>query len=54
MHTERSYCKWIKRYIQFNKMKSRDGLNGEEGKIEQFLTYLAIDGRFRHQPRIRL
>ncbi|MBF0233665.1 MAG: phage integrase N-terminal SAM-like domain-containing protein [Desulfamplus sp.] len=23
IHTERSYCDWIKKYIQFHKMKSR-------------------------------
>ncbi|MBF0229220.1 MAG: integron integrase [Desulfamplus sp.] len=45
IHTERSYCDWIKRYIQFHKMKSRDDLHGGESKIEQFLTHLAIDGQ---------
>ncbi|MBF0377812.1 MAG: phage integrase N-terminal SAM-like domain-containing protein [Desulfamplus sp.] len=45
IHTERSYCDWIKRYIHFHKMKSQDDLNGGEAKIEQFLTYLAIDGQ---------
>lgn len=43
IHTERSYCDWIKRYIQFHKMKSREDLNGGEAKIEQFLTYLAVN-----------
>ncbi|MBF0377521.1 MAG: hypothetical protein HQK72_08545 [Desulfamplus sp.] len=42
IHTERSYCNCIKRYVLFNKMKSRDDLNGGEAKIEQFLTYLAL------------
>ncbi|MBF0203140.1 MAG: integron integrase [Desulfamplus sp.] len=45
IHTERSYCDWIKRYILFHKMKSRDDLKGGEAKIEQFLTHLAIDGQ---------
>ncbi|MBF0469241.1 MAG: integron integrase [Desulfamplus sp.] len=45
IHTERSYCDWIKRYIQFHKMKSRDELNGGEAKIEQFLTHLAVNGQ---------
>lgn len=45
IHTERSYCDWIKRYIQFHKMKSRDDLIGGEAKIEQFLTHLAVDGK---------
>ncbi len=26
IHTERSYCDWIKRFIRFHKMKSRDAL----------------------------
>ena len=44
IHTERSYCDWIKKYVQFHKMKSReDLLNGEE-KIEAFLTDLAVRG----------
>jgi site-specific recombinase XerD len=44
IHTERSYCDWIKRFIQFHKMKSRDDLKDGEFKIEQFLTHLAADG----------
>jgi integron integrase len=44
IHTERSYCDWIKRFIQFHKMKSRDDLKDGEFKIEQFLTHLAVDG----------
>lgn len=42
IHTERSYCDWIKRFIQFHWMKSRDALKGGEVKIEQFLTHLAV------------
>ena len=26
IHTERSYCGWIKRFIKFHQMKSRDDL----------------------------
>jgi hypothetical protein len=26
LHTERSYCDWIRRYVQFHGMKSRGGL----------------------------
>ncbi len=44
IHTERSYCDWIKRFIRFHKMKSRDDLKDGELKIEQFLTHLAVDG----------
>jgi len=42
--TERSYCEWIKRYTKYHKMKSRDELSDGEKKIEQFLTYLAVEG----------
>ena len=42
IHTERSYCDWIKRFIRFHKMKSRDDLKEGEIKIEQFLTHLAV------------
>jgi integron integrase len=44
IHTERSYCEWIKRYTKYHKMQSRDDFSGGEKKIEQFLTYLAIEG----------
>lgn len=43
IHTERSYCDWIRRYVLFHKMTSRDDLAGGEKKIEQFLTHLAIE-----------
>jgi integron integrase len=42
IHTERSYCDWIKRYISFHKMKSRADLKEGELKIEQFLTHIAV------------
>ncbi len=44
IHTERSYCDWVKRYILFHKMKSRDDLSGGEKKVEAFLTDLAVNG----------
>lgn len=43
IHTERSYCDWIKKYVLYHKMTSRQDLNGGERKIEQFLTYLAVE-----------
>lgn len=43
IHTERSYIDWIKRYIAFHLMKSREDLAGGERKIEVFLTHLAVD-----------
>jgi len=43
IHTERSYCDWIKRYVRFHGMSSRSDLAGGEAKIEAFLTHLAVD-----------
>jgi len=40
IHTERSYCDWIRRFVKFHRMKSRDDLAGGEAKIEAFLTHL--------------
>ena len=44
IHTERSDMDWIKRYVQFHRMQSRADLADEEGKIEAFLTELAVKG----------
>jgi integron integrase len=43
IHTERSYCDWIKRYVQYYRMAGRDDFNDGEKKIEQFLTHLAVE-----------
>jgi len=43
IHTERTYCDWIKRYIIHFNMKSRSDLCEGERKVEDFLTYLARD-----------
>ncbi|MDI6775922.1 MAG: phage integrase N-terminal SAM-like domain-containing protein [Syntrophales bacterium] len=43
IHTERVYSDWIKRYIRYHGMTCRDDLKNGEGKIEAFLTHLAID-----------
>ncbi len=45
IHTERSYCDWARRYVQFHGMKSRDDLKDGEAKIEQFLSNLAVRGK---------
>ena len=42
IHTERSYCDWIKKFVLFHKMTSRLDLAHGEQKIEQFLTDLAV------------
>ena len=43
IHTERTYIDWIKRYIVFHRMKSREDLANGERKIEAFLAHLAVD-----------
>ena len=53
IHTERTYCEWIKKYIIFHGMNSRDDLKDGEKKIEVFLTHLAVKKMCLHQPRTR-
>jgi hypothetical protein len=43
INIERTYCDWIKQYIRFHKMMTRQDLAGGEAKIEAFLTYLAVE-----------
>ena len=43
IHTERTYCDWIKRYIRYHSMTNRQDLIDGEAKIESFLTHLAVD-----------
>jgi len=45
IHTERSYVDWIKRYVQFHRMRCREDLADGEKKIEAFLTDLAVRGK---------
>ena len=42
IHTERTYCDWIKRFGHFHSMSSIDDLKDGEQKIEAFLTHLAV------------
>jgi site-specific recombinase XerD len=44
IHTERTYCDWIKKFVRFHDMKSRNDLSEGEKKIELFLTHLAVQG----------
>ncbi len=41
--TERSYCDWIKRYAKYHNLKSEGDFIDGEKKVEQFLTYLALE-----------
>src|SRR5712671_1991765 len=45
IHTERSYADWIKRFINFHHMRSREDLANGAGKIEAFCTDLAVNGK---------
>lgn len=45
IRTERSYSDWVRRFIRFHQMKSREELLAEpEAKIELFLSDLAVRG----------
>ncbi len=45
IRTERCYCDWIRRYIGFHKMRSRDELlQDSKGRMELFLSDLAVNG----------
>ena len=41
IHTERANCDWVRRYVRFHNMQSRDAPRHGEEKIEAFLTCLA-------------
>jgi len=45
IHTERSYCDWIRRFALYHHMPSQDDLVNGERKIEAFRTHLAVDSR---------
>src|SRR3954464_13182555 len=45
IRTEQSYCDWIRRYVKFHGLKSREELFPAEPKVEAFLTDLAVNGR---------
>ncbi|MCP4296550.1 MAG: tyrosine-type recombinase/integrase, partial [Proteobacteria bacterium] len=43
LHTERSYCDWIMRFVRFHHMKARENLFVDpEKKVEDYLTHLAV------------
>jgi hypothetical protein len=44
IHTERSYCDWIKRFIKDNGITSQNGLNGGEPKSDRQYSPQTIDG----------
>jgi site-specific recombinase XerD len=44
LRTERSYGDWIRRYVKFHRMKTREELEPAEAKVEVFLSDLAVNG----------
>jgi hypothetical protein len=38
IRTEQSHCDWIRRYVRFHRMKSREELTPGTGKVEEFLS----------------
>src|SRR5436189_4327062 len=45
IRTEQCYCDWIRRYIKFHRMQSREELaEVSGGKVEMFLSDLAVNG----------
>jgi integron integrase len=45
IRTEAAYCDWIRRYVKFHGMQSREDLQPAEEKMELFLSDLAGPGR---------
>ena len=45
IRTEAAYCDWIRRYIKFHGMGSREELEPAEGKMELLLSDLAVNGK---------
>jgi Phage integrase, N-terminal SAM-like domain len=44
IRTERSYTDWVRRFIRFHKMTSREQMLPAEPKMEAFLSDLAVNG----------
>jgi len=45
LRTERAYLDWVRRYVRFHGMRSREELAGGKAKVEAFLTHLAVEGQ---------
>jgi integron integrase len=45
LRTERAYCDWVRRYVQFHHLRSREEMLPAEPKIEAFLSHLAVEGQ---------
>ena len=45
IRTEQAYCDWIRRYVRFHGMRSREELFPGTDKVELFLSDLAVNGQ---------
>ena len=45
IRTEKAYCDWIRRYVKFHGMQSREELQPTEAKMELFISDLAAKGK---------
>ena len=45
IRTDTAYCDWIRRYVKFHAMGSRDDLQPAEPKMALFLSDLAVNGK---------
>ncbi|MCH2266022.1 MAG: integron integrase [SAR324 cluster bacterium] len=44
INTERTYCDWVRQFVKFHRLQTRESLYVEsEKKVEEFLTYLATE-----------
>ena len=44
IRTEQTYVDWVRRYVRFHQMKSREEMYPAEPKMEAFLSQLAVKG----------
>src|SRR5664279_520714 len=49
IRTDQACCDWIKRYVRFHKMRSREDLFPGAEKVELFLSDLAVCGNIEHR-----
>ena len=52
--TEKSYCDWVGRYINFHQLNSKQALlEDAKGKVEAYLTHLAVRELWRQQRKTK-
>lgn len=52
LHTERTYCEWIKQFVKFHRLGERAALFEDAvAKIEAFLSYLATERQVASKNR---